>query len=213
MNTYPAVRDPGSMELLFRNIRTGEAPDKITTDYLATVGFRRQTDVKLLELLFFLGFIDNNLAPSKLWEAAAGTDESAFAAILADAVSEAYSRVFEMYPRSGSIDGKALMAFFRDQTGVSDTEAAYMVLTLQVLTDIADFSKEETLQPVKPGPAVPAPEEYPPEPGQSLPDVSDDPAPTIEIPGEGISLNISIPPEAMDREMTEIVKTLLRKLL
>ena len=213
MNTYPAVRDPGSIELLFRNIRSKKAPDKITTDYLATVGFRRQSDVKLLELLFFLGFIDNNLAPSSLWEKATGTDETVFASLLADAITKSYSRVFEVYPREDSIDGKALMSFFRDQTGVSDTEAAYMVLTLQVLTDIADFSKGKTTEPVEKKPAVPAPSENTPEPSQTLPDVSDEPAPTIEIPREGLSLNISIPPEAMDHEMTEIVKALLKKLL
>ncbi len=213
MNTYPAVRDPGSMELLFRNIRTKKAPDKITTDYLATVGFRRQSDVKLLELLFFLGFIDNNLAPSELWESASGSDESGFAALLADSISKAYSKVFEIYPRERNIDGKALMAFFRDQTGVSDTEAAYMVLTLQVLSDIADFRKVAAVPPGEDKPAVPAPEETPPGPAQTLPDVSEEPAPTIEIPREGLSLNISIPPEAMDREMTEIVKALLKKLL
>ncbi len=213
MNTYPAVRDPGSIELLFKNIRTKKAPDKITTDYLATVGFRRQSDVKLLELLFFLGFIDNNLAPSKQWEAATGADESVFATLLANAISKAYSRVFEIYPRNTNIDGKALMAFFRDQTGVSDTEAAYMVLTLQVLSDIADFTKMTGTPKGESKPAVPAPEEKAEEPGQTLPDVSDEPAPTIEIPREGLSLNISIPPEAMDREMTEIVKALLKKLL
>lgn len=213
MNTYPAVRDPGSLELLFRNMRTKKAPDKITTDYLATVGFRRQSDVKLLELLFFLGFIDNNLAPSELWESAAGSDEAGFASILGEAISKAYSKVFQTYPREKSIDGKALMSFFRDQTGVSDTEAAYMVLTLQVLTDIADFSKTGNLKPESVEPAIPAPEESAPEQRQTLPDVSDEPAPTIEIPREGLSLNISIPPEAMDREMTDIVKQLLKKLL
>lgn len=213
MNTYPAVRDPGSIELLFRNIRSKEQPDKITTDYLASAGFRRQSDVKLLELLFFLGFIDSNLSPSDLWKSAMGSDESTFAKLLAGALSGAYAKVFDTYPERKNIDGKALMAFFRDQTGVSDTEAAYMVLTLQVITDIADFGKTGTVRTQETEPAVPAPQEKAREKDHPLPDVSGDPAPTIEIPREGLSLNITIPPEAMDREMTTIVKALLRKLL
>ena len=213
MNTYPAVRDPGSIELLFRNIRTSEQPDKITTDYLASVGFRRQSDVKLLELLFFLGFIDSNLSPSDLWSKSHGAGEGEFAGMLADAISRAYSDVFEAYPRAGGIDGKALMAFFRDKTGVSDTEAAYMVLTLQVLSDIADFGRAEKAR--ESSPAVPASDENATEArkGTPLPDVSDEPAPRAAPPEEGLSLTINIPAEAMDSEMTELVKALIRKLL
>ena len=213
MNTYPAVRDPGSIELLFRNIRTSEQPDKITTDYLASVGFRRQSDVKLLELLFFLGFIDSNLSPSALWSRAHGAGEGDFAGMLADAISRAYAGVFEVYPRSSGIDGKALMAFFRDKTGVSDTEAAYMVLTLQVLSDIADFGRAEKAK--EGSPAVPAQGDSPSEVhnGSPLPDVSDEPAPRATPPEEGLSLTINIPAEAMDSEMTELVKALIRKLL
>lgn len=213
MNNYPAVRDPGSMELLFRNIRSTEPPDKITADYLAQIGFRRQSDVKLLELLFFLGFIDNNLSPSELWKSAKGSDDASFASLLAGALTKAYSKVFQRYPAGGPIDGKVLMTLFREETGVSDTEAAYMVLTLQVLCDIADFSKAEGKKAIKPPPAVPAASEEHKEPVQTLPDVPDEPAPRIEIPREGLSLNITIPPDAMDKEMTEIVKVLLRKLM
>jgi hypothetical protein len=201
------------MELLFRNIRSTEPPDKITADYLAQIGFRRQSDVKLLELLFFLGFIDNNLSPSELWKSAKGADEASFSAILAGALTRAYAKVFQKYPPGGLIDGKVLMTLFREETGVSDTEAAYMVLTLQVLSDIADFSSAVEKPAVKPAPAVPTTAEAHTEPAPTLPDVSDEPAPRIEIFREGLSLNITIPPEAMDKEMTDIVKVLLRKLM
>ncbi len=208
MNTYPAVRDPGSIELLFRSVRNSPRPDKITTDYLASIGFRRQSDVKLLELLFFLGFIDSNLSPSELWNAASDSDEIAFASILAGALSKSYSKVFEIYPDGRNIDGKALMTLFKEQTGVSDTEAAYMVLTLQVLADMADFGKGETLQQKSPpSRRLRKKKLNPPPPSRMFPT---SPPPTIEIPREGLSLNITIPPEAMDKEMTEIVKSLLK---
>ncbi len=211
MNTYPAVRDPGSIELLFRTIRLKQPPEKVTTDYLVSAGFRRQTDVKLLELLFFLGLIDSNLAPSDIWRSATGVEEKEFASVLAVALSTAYSKVFEKYPCGKNIDGKALMTMFKEETGVSDTEAAYMVLTVQVLSDIADFS-ENTGYATEQPPAVPAPDEETHLPSGTVPDVSDEPAPTISIPEKGVVLNISIPPELIDREMQEILKTLLRKL-
>lgn len=212
MKTFPAVRDPGSIELLFRNLRSTEAPEKITTDYLASVGFRRQSDVKLLELLFFLGFIDSSLAPSKLWQASYGASEGQFAALLAEAIRRAYEAVFKVFPDKENLDGKALMAYFRDETGVSDTEAAYMVLTLQVLSDIADFSEAEQVHDSSP--AVPAEDDPKPAPAvQPLPDVSDEPAPTVEIPpGEGLTINITIPAEAIDGDMMRLIRELLAKL-
>lgn len=213
MNTYPAVRDPGSIELLFRTIRSKQPPEKVTTDYLVSAGFRRQTDVKLLELLFFLGFIDNTLAPSQIWKSSTGVEEEEFASVLAESLSGAYAKVFEKYPCGKNIDGKALMTMFKEETGVTDTEAAYMVLTVQVLSDIADFrdtparTSEENQVP-----AVPVPEEVESAHHQFAPDAPAEPAPTITIPEKGVTLNISIPPELIDREMKEIIKALLKKL-
>ncbi len=213
MKTYPAVRDPGSIELLFRNIRTHDEPDKITTDYLASIGFRRQPDVKLLELLFFLDFIDNNLSSTNQWKAIKQVSDQQFKAVLSSAIQKAYRMVFQYQSDQQSNDSKILMAFFKKETGVSDTESAYMVMTLQVLLDLADL--QATVAEKQETPAVPAPAEkkHPPVSGTTLPVVSDEPAPGIDELASGVSLNITIPAEAMDSELREIIKTLLRKTL
>jgi len=213
MKTYPAVRDPGSIELLFRNIRTHDEPDKITTDYLASIGFRRQPDVKLLELLFFLEFIDNNLSSTDQWKAVKQVSDRQFKAVLSSAIQKAYRKVFQYQSDQQSNDSKILMAFFKKETGVSDTESAYMVMTLQVLLDLADL--QTTVAVKQEAPAVPAPAEKkpPPVPEAALPIVSDEPAPGIDELASGVSLNITIPAEAMDSELRDIIKTLLRKTL
>jgi len=217
MNTYPAVRDPGSIELLFRNMRTTDAPEKITTDYLASVGFRRQSDVKLLELLFFLGFIDSNLSPSAQWKALRGVTDDQFTAILSPAIASSYSKVLQNLPKGKQLDGKALMPFFREETGVSDTEAAYMVLTMQVLSDLAGYQRsivpDRAEQSTKPPVPAPADDELEPAMIDTLPDVPDEPAPGIGSLTGKVSLNITIPAEAMDAELTDLIKKLLRKAL
>ncbi len=211
MKTYPAVRDPGSIELLFRNIRSKEEPDKITSDYLASIGFRRQTDVKLLELLFFIGFIDNNLSPTAQWKAIRNISDDKFKKILSPAIAKAYETVFLYQAEQQSTDSKLLMGFFKKETGVTETESAYMVLTLQVLTDLADFHK--SVPQVKNAPAIPVPdsEEIPGLPKAELPDVSEEPAPGISGLSGELSLNITIPASAMDAEMLAMIKTILRK--
>ncbi|MCK5130680.1 MAG: DUF5343 domain-containing protein [Candidatus Sabulitectum sp.] len=213
MKTYPAVRDPGSIELLFRSIRSKDQPDKITTDYLASIGFRRQPDVKLLELLFFLGFIDNNLAPTDQWRTIKDISDEQFREILSSAIAEAYRKVFQYQTEQESTDSKILMAFFKKETGVSDTESAYMVLTLQVLIDLADF--QDAAAKKEGEPAVPAPikNRVPEPPKATLPDVSDEPAPGMNGFANGVSLNITIPASAMDAELIAMVKELLKKAL
>jgi hypothetical protein len=213
MNTYPAVGEPGSIELLFRSIRTHNEPDKITTDYLASIGFRRQPDVKLLELLFFLGFIDNNFSSTEYWKSVREVSDSQFKTILSSAVETAYSEVFLYQSEQNSADSKVLMAFFKEKTGVSDTESAYMVMTLQVLLDLADLQPSTTRK--QEVPAVPAPpeQESPPVPKTTLPVVSDEPAPGIDELASGVSLNITIPADAMDPELRELIKKLLRNTL
>ncbi|PIE51443.1 hypothetical protein CSA37_12005 [Candidatus Fermentibacteria bacterium] len=211
MNTYPAVRDPGSIELIFRRIRSSTPPDKVTKGYLEAAGFRRQTDLKLLELLFFLGFIDSSLSPSNLWKNSVELEEKDFASLLGASLSKAYAGIFKKYPRGSSIDGRSLMELFKKETGVSDTEAAYMVLTVQVLSDIADFSGNLDLT-ANTSPVVPAPESPAETRADNALNVSAEPAPTISVPENGITLNITIPPELVDNEIREIVKTLLKKL-
>ncbi|MCD4708956.1 MAG: DUF5343 domain-containing protein [Candidatus Sabulitectum sp.] len=213
MKTYPAVRDPGSIELLFRNIRSKDQPEKMTSDYLASIGFRRQPDVKLLELLFFLGFIDSNLTPTEQWIAIKGMTDEQFKKVLAPAIEKSYKSVFEHQLKEKTTDSKVLMAFFKKETGVSNTESAYMVLTLQVLSDLADFKKAASSPAAEP--AVPAPnsDEIVQAQKNTLPDVSDEPAPGINTFANGVSLNITIPAEAMDAELTAIVKELLKRVL
>ncbi|MCK5036779.1 MAG: DUF5343 domain-containing protein [Candidatus Sabulitectum sp.] len=214
MKTYPAVRDPGSIELLFRNIRSKNQPDKITTDYLASIGFRRQPDVKLLELLFFLGFIDNNLSPTDQWKAIRDVSDEDFRNILSPAVAKAYQAVFQYQADQESKDSKLLMTFFKKETGVSDTESAYMVLTLQVLIDLAQFN--DTAPVTDTVPAVPVSETETKKTSsirRGLPDVSDEPAPGMANFAKGVSLNITIPADAMDAELIAMIKKLLTKVM
>jgi len=214
MKGFPEVRDPSSIKLLFSNIRSKDVPDKMTTHYLASVGFRRQTDVKLLELLFFLGFIDNNLAPTDLWKSIKNVPEDKFKEILSGAIKKSYSMVFDYETEMGSADSKVLIEFFKKETGVPETDCAYMLLTMQVLLSLVDLTPNAMLEDKKP--AVPALDTQTEEEqtGEVLPDVPDEPAPgSRDFSNGGVSLNITIPPEAMDAELTAIIKKLLKKSL
>jgi hypothetical protein len=81
------------------------------------------------------------------------------------------------------------MAYFKAETGASDTETAYMVLTLQILSDLARL------------------------PGSS-PVPNTDPEPPEDPPGAGkpvtLTLNITLDPLA-DPDLAALLKRVLER--
>ena len=136
MATYPAVHDPGSIEALLKKITSDTIPKIADNAYIESAGFKRELDENLLELLLFLGFIDDNGAPSELW--AAYTNTSKAPGLLGSSVMAGYQKLYCEGDVS-KMNGQELMAFFKRETNTPDSIAAYMVLTFQVLCDLAVF--------------------------------------------------------------------------
>lgn len=141
MKNYPSVRDPGSIEQLITKIMSIDPPTSVDRDFLTSLGFRRDADGALVELLCFLGFINVNGEPTDLWLESLRTGETA--PVLGRAVKTGYSELFAALPDALSVDGSVLMEFFRKSTGASDPEVAYMILTFKVLSDISVFPDDE----------------------------------------------------------------------
>ena len=140
MTGIPAVREPSSIAPFFKVLARTPVPVHVDAGFMAEIGFRRQTDVRLLELLHYLGFMDNSLQPTSLWkDYASALDEENRLAILGTVVADKYADALRIGGTDGisPLNGKAVMAFFKGETGAGDTEAAYMVLTLQILVDLA----------------------------------------------------------------------------
>lgn len=193
MNMIPAVREPASIAPFFKALAQTTVPGKVDANFMAGIGFRRQSDARLLELLHYLGFMDGSFQPTELWKSYfSAPEEETKLSILGRAVSERYAEALRVGSCEGSsrLNGKAVMAYFKGETGAGETETAYMVLTLQILVDLAGLH-------------------------EPLPDAFHS-----REPGAGkqvskpftITLNISLDPEA-DPETADLVKQLLRKTL
>ena len=142
MSMIPAVREPASIAPFFKALAQTTVPAKVDANFMGGIGFRRQSDVRLLELLHFLGFIDNMFQPTKVWKNYFDApDEDSQHAILGEAVANKYADALRIGGSDGStrLNGKSVMAFFKSETGASETETAYMALTLQILIDLAEL--------------------------------------------------------------------------
>jgi hypothetical protein len=153
MAYYPAVRDPGSIDLLLNLVRQTPPPPVIDLDYLRDAGFRRDGDNALVDLLVFLGLTDADGKPASMWMAYAADRTGR---LLADSVRKSYARLYESFPDPEARDADELMPFFKKMTGAPDTDLAFMILTFRVLRDIAGPSLPPAPAPPDAQPSRPA---------------------------------------------------------
>ena len=210
---FPILHDPGSIELLLSTVCKTDPPKLVDHDYLVSLGFKREVDDGLLKLLLFLGFIDENGQPSALWKKS--LDPQQAPQILMDSVRAAYGSLFNQFPDAYREEGSVLMEFFRVETGDSDPNVAYMILTFKVLCDLAELSEEDpggkSAKPAKKAAAV----KKTPKPGKSEPPDKEEtgaPAERDESTGIKISINIDLD-GGSDPDLRELVKKLLKRQL
>jgi len=207
---FPILHDPGSIELLLSTVYKAKTPRVVDHDYLVGLGFKREVDEGLLKLLLFLGFIDENGQPSSLWDKS--HDPAQASLLLTKSIRAAYSSLFSEYPEADKEEGSRLMEFFRNSTGASDPDAAYMILTFKVLCDLAELpgskSKGKSTETVTVPAAAPGLKKQKPK-GPKTPPVSSKPEskPVIRI-----SINIDLDDKS-DPDLRDLAMKLLKKQL
>ncbi len=137
MESFPVVRDPGSIELLLKHIRNSVVPGKADDTYMREQGFRREGDNALTGLLLFLGFIDDEYRPSDLWHTY--RDEPSIGPrLLASSIRNSYEKLFQACPLALDLGVADVVPHLRQLTGAPDTELTLMYYTFRVLCDLAE---------------------------------------------------------------------------
>lgn len=143
---YPILHDPGSIEMVLDTVYKTDPPKLVDREFLTNLGFKREVDEGLLKLLTFLGLIDDHGQPTVLWEKSLDPEQAPL--LLGIAVKAAYGSLFKEFPDAYQEEGLVLMDFFRTNTGASDADVAYMILTFKVLCDLAGLNKSEIAEQV-----------------------------------------------------------------
>jgi len=144
MVLFPVVRDPGSIELLLKHIRSSGVPPVADGSYMRDQGFRREGDDNLRELLLFLGFIDDQSRPTDLWVEYRETGPIG-ARLLAAAVRTGYAPLLAICPGATDQGVAEVVPHFRKLTSSPDTELTLMYYTFRVLCDLAGPAVKENL--------------------------------------------------------------------
>ena len=140
-DNYPYLANVASMKKFLEHIQSAGVPQKVTLQYIASVGFKSKNDRAILTVLKFIGFVDNSGVPTKLWQAYRVKSQSP--KVLAGALKTAYKNLFDTYPDANRKDNEALRNFFSSHTSVAENTVALMVRTFKTMADTGNFDSPD----------------------------------------------------------------------
>jgi hypothetical protein len=128
---------PAKIKDYFAKIQEVKVPDKVSQEYLRSIGFKSSNDYYLIGILKELGFIDGSGKPTSRWNEYRAKGESK--KVMAKALKLHYKPLFETYEDAFRKDKEALRDFFSSQTELGEKTIDLMVRTFQGLCNLADF--------------------------------------------------------------------------
>lgn len=190
MTDIPYIIKSSAIPSFLTHIKQARVPDKVTQKYLESAGFTSTNERALIKIFKALDFLDSSGIPTKRWVAYRGDSG---AAVLAEAVREAYAGLFSMYPDAHRKDDEALTNWIRTHSNYSDDVVRRAVSTFKILAQQADFDAnvpdEHTVRTEVPNPS---------------PDSTPSPRATVQSPSPlpqaapVVNVNIQLALEATD---------------
>ncbi|TET14646.1 MAG: hypothetical protein E3J81_06260, partial [Dehalococcoidia bacterium] len=114
MADYAYVMVTGKLRKFMNRIPEVGVPRKVTTEYLASLGFKSSNERAIIPLLKFIGFLDDSGAPTNDYKIYRDTMKGP--SVLGRAIKQSYSELFDIHPDAQSKDTEALRNFFSIQT-------------------------------------------------------------------------------------------------
>ena len=129
---------PGRVPDFFNQIKDGQAPERFTQQLLKDWGFASTNDRALIPLLKALGFLTPEGKPTERYSEY--RDHSKSAAVLGEAIKDAYGDLFLIKSNPSDSDKDAIKGKFKSFHNTSDNVAGLMTRTFFALLSIADIN-------------------------------------------------------------------------
>lgn len=139
MAEFPYMNATGKIEEFFGKIKSVGAPPSVTNEWLEAIGFTRPNDRRIKGVLEYIGFIDISGNRTSKWDAF--LDNSKSETVMADAIREGYSSLFNTYSDAYQQRDEDLQTFFRaSNPTIAANTVKIMVGTFKALCSMADFN-------------------------------------------------------------------------
>jgi hypothetical protein len=144
MAELPYVINTGKLGSYLETIQTVGVPDKASTSWLASVGYKSSNDRYAASFLKDLGFADSSGTPTEVWLNYRHKNEGP--KVLAAAIRSAYEGLFKTYPNADEKDSEAVRNWMRTHAPkASPTTIDRAVNTFRELCKHADFSGDPAI--------------------------------------------------------------------
>ena len=140
---YPYTLKTGSLKKFVQDIPSTGLPQKVTIQYLESLGLKSKNDRSIIPVLKFLKFLDDAGNPTERYKHY--RDRSKSKKVLGTAIQEAYASLFRQYSDADKKDNQTLQNYFSTQTGLGKKAVSLTVDTFKALCSIADVQEGEGL--------------------------------------------------------------------
>jgi hypothetical protein len=128
---------PGRIPELLTKVRQVGVPDKVTHEWLRSIGLRSSNDRSLVGVLQQIGFIDASKSPHP---SLAPVPRQGSSKVLGRAVREGYSDLYAMFPEAHAQDAQTLSHWFSEKSNAGQQAVSKSVSTFKKLSAEAEFN-------------------------------------------------------------------------
>jgi hypothetical protein len=192
---------PGKIKQLLAKIREVGVPQKVTVQWLKTVGFKSSNDASLIGILKFIGLADSSGVPTSRWTQYRGANHRE---VLGAAIREGYADLFAVYPDANQRSQADLDHVFSTSSSGGKQVIAKTVSTFRALAEQADFPpvNEQTDLQMASGPLHTPP----------APAAAPGARPLNSGPSLHIDIQIHISPEASPEQIDHVFASMAKHL-
>jgi len=147
---HPYVTAPGYLVQVLTQFKKS-FPPIVTAETLKKLGFAPQNESYILNILRYLGFIDQdgNKTPDAI-KIFSLHDKDTFASEFGKKVSEAYSDLFELHTdETWELDSDGLITFFRSSDGTTERVGKLQASTFRTLASFSGHGEVNEKAPIK----------------------------------------------------------------
>jgi hypothetical protein len=132
------VTVPKNLVLFLQKMRSAGVPQRVTFEFLKTLGLKSSNDRSIITVLKAIGFLDASGAPTEAYKELRNQTEGP--KVLAKALRNAYSDLFLANERAHELNLTALRNIVATKSTKSENIVSLIASTFSALAKAADFS-------------------------------------------------------------------------
>jgi hypothetical protein len=133
------LNNVGSLTKFLEDIRTAGVPERVTFEFLKTLGFKSSNDRPIIGVLKAIGFLDTNGTPTESYRSF--RDPNRGPKVLAAALRSAYADLYLANTKAHDLTLEKLKGIIATKTSKGDGVVKLIASTFKTLAKAADFSE------------------------------------------------------------------------